>query len=90
MKDDATRLESLVPNEGVSSELRLPVELDEGSNSFGVDKDEGVDLGKRIEDEKGQLRLKSRRGKEKGRTPKPCIIRRDLGMPRSLVCHINM
>lgn len=37
------KLESLVPNETVCTELRSPVELDEGTLSFGVDEYESVD-----------------------------------------------
>ena len=36
-------LERLVPNECVCTEMRLPVELDEGTQSVAVDEDESVD-----------------------------------------------
>lgn len=44
----------------MSAQLRLPVELDERSNSLGVDEDEGVDL----ERKRGQ---RTRRSATRGR-----------------------
>lgn len=78
-----SQFKSFIPDKGVDAELRRPDELDEVTFAFGVDQSECwvTCEWKSIQ---GYICL------DILLTPKPCIIRYDRGIARSLIVHMNI